>query len=135
MSHQERSGHETVSISQTLMFVIFDDIFITWMTIYLDNKCCFHTITVYLIISVLNLTYQLILKLQLLFFHKFKINLYLKPHTFNRTFTLTKMNVPFTEDSTTSYCWFFFFFFWQNKIFKQDWLLMQKLEYDWISCI
>ena len=56
MSHQERSGHETVSISQTLMFVIFDDIFITWMTIYLDNKCCFHTITVYLIISVLNLS-------------------------------------------------------------------------------
>ena len=45
VSHPERSGRDTLCISQTLMLVIFYDILITWMTIYLSNKC-FHTATV-----------------------------------------------------------------------------------------
>ena len=48
----------TLCISQTLMLVIFYDILITWMVIYFNNKCCFHTMTVVVTdnISALTLT-------------------------------------------------------------------------------
>ena len=86
------------------------------MTIYFDNKCCFRTTAV--------LPYNSSFKfdctansetLQLLVFRKFKIDYYLKPHTFARIFTLTARDAPF-------YCrlnnfFFLIFFIAQNKIF------------------
>ena len=123
----ERSGRDTVSVSQTLMIVIFYDIIITWMTICFDNKCCFHTNTM--------LTYNISFKFDCinqywnsscLFFCKFKINYYLKPHTFARIFTMVAKDVPF-------YCSFnlfllLIFFIAQNRIFSLDCLPMQNLN-------
>ena len=47
---------DTICISQTLMLVIFYDIFMAWMTIYFDNKYCFHTTIVLFVMSALHLT-------------------------------------------------------------------------------
>ena len=57
VSHPERSGRDTVCISQTLMLVIFY-ILVTWMTIYFNNKCCFHTTTVVVTFTTFSISFK-----------------------------------------------------------------------------
>ena len=57
VSHPERSGRDTLCISQILMLVIFYNILITWMTIYLSNKC-FHTTTVVVTVMTYSISFK-----------------------------------------------------------------------------
>ena len=108
MSHPERSRRDTVCIPQILILVVSYDIFITWMTIYSEFKCCFH-ITNELIISALNFTISTNIETPVAcFFVNSKSTVIFWSNTPLLEFSHWQQGIPpFTEYWTSSYCWFF----------------------------